>query len=294
VFAPTASTYAYRAPYLTPAEYQNAATGVDSSNLVPSGSASQQAAALLRVIARASAWADTICQKILAATRDTQAGHYRVHRDGTLRIPVDYTPLVAVAAASVGDYPNQLAALPDLSVLGLGAKVVTLPAYAATTQPVNCYGRAASGDRYASLTYVNGFANTGVTAAGASGATSLTVANPLAIFPGMQMTLIDGGSTEIVTVAAGFTPTVTIAPTAVPLAAPLGPGHTTSAVLSALPEEIKEAVILLTTALIKTRGAEAIEMPHFGGQPSKVEAAAHGLEELDIALDLLAPHRRPV
>lgn len=293
VFAPTVSTYAYRTPYLTPAEYQNEPTGVDTSNLVPGGSATQQAAALREACATGSAWADTICRKILAATRDTQAGRYRVHRDGMLRIPVDYTPLVAVAAASVGDSQGQLSALADLSALELGLKVVTVPAWGSTALPSDCYGRAASGSRYASLTYVNGFANTGVTAAAATGATSITVLNPLGIFPGMQMTLIDGGSTEVVTVAAGFTPTVAVAPTAVPLAGPLGSGHTANAVLSALPWEIKRAVVQLTTAAIKVaRGAEAIEMPHFGGQGDKLPAAAHGLEELDVALDLLEQHRR--
>jgi hypothetical protein len=295
VFAPTVSTYAYRTPYLTPGEYQNAPTGVDSSNLIPGGTMAQQTAALAQAVVRASAWADTICKKILAATRDTQAGRFRVFRDGTLRIPVDFTPLIAVAAASVGDSPSQIAALADLSVLELGDKVVTLPAFGSSSALSTCYGRAASGTRYAQLTYVNGYANTGVTAAAASGATSVTVANPLAIFPGMTMTLIDGGSTELVTVSPAFVPTVTVAPTAIPLTAALGPGHTANAVLSALPGEIKEAVILLTSAVIKTgRGAESVEMPNFGGQGSKIPTEAHGLEELAAALDLLDNHRRVV
>lgn len=293
VFAPTVATYSYRAPYITPGEYLNAPTGVDTSNLIPNGSASQQTAALQQSIVRASAWADVICKKILAATIDTQAGRFRIFRDGTLRIPVDYTPLIAVATASVGDAPGALTALTDLSGLELGLKVVRVPAYGSAGSISSCYGRASSGSRYATLTYVNGFANTAVTAATSAGATSITVANPLAIFPGMTMTLIDGGATELVTVGASFIPTVTVTPTPVPLAAPLASGHTTSAVLSALPGEIKEAVTLLTSAVIKTgRGAESIEMPHFGGQGNKLTAEADGLEELEVVLDMLADHIR--
>lgn len=293
VFAPTVSTYATRIPYLTPAEYLNAPTGVDTSNLIPGGSPSQQTAALAQAVVRGSAWADTICKKILAATLDTQAGRYRIHRDGALRVPVDFTPLVAVAAASVGDSPASTIQLPDLSVLELGLKVVTLPA-SGGARISDCYGHAARGYRFASLTYVNGFANTGVTAAAAAGAMSLTVANPLGIFPGMTLTLIDGGNTELVTIASSFVPTVTAAPTVVPLTAALASGKSVNAVLSALPGEIKEAVTLLTSAVIKTgRGAEAIEMPHFGSQGDKTSSDAHGLEELEVAIDLLADHVRP-
>lgn len=300
VFAPTVSTYATRVPYITPAEYAQAATGVDTGNLVPNGSAAQNAAALVRVIARASSWVDNLCYQVLAATRDRQAGRYRVRRDGTIAVPLDYAPVIAVAAASVGPAVNQLSALGDLSGLELGAKVVTIPAAATAggpAAPVPYFDSqllAGRGTVYATVDYVNGYANTALAAAAAAGASSITVASPLAIFGGMTLTIADADKTETVTVAASFAPSVTVANTAVPLAAPLANAHATGTPLGALPEAIKEATILLTSALIKTRGAEAYAMPGIGGQPDHLEhSESHGLEDVDVALDLLEPFRRP-
>jgi hypothetical protein len=292
VFAPTVSTYTNRVPYITPAEYQQAATGVDSSNLVPNGTPAANTAALLRIIARASAWVDNLCYQVLAATLDTQAGRYRVRRDGTIAVPLDYSPVIAVAAAAIGPGPGLLNPLADLSGVELGRKVATLPAFGGrSTLPF--YGGRVSGSVFAQLTYVNGYANTALSSSAAAGASSITVASPLAIFPGMRLTIADADKTETVTVASSFTPTVVDAPTAVPLTAALSTMHSVTTAVGALPESIKEAAILLTSTLIKTRGSEAFTMPSIGGQPDQQDKAeSHGIEDLEIAIDLLQPYRR--
>lgn len=288
VLSPDYGTYTTRSAYLTPTEYLNAATGVDSSNLVPGGSPSQQTAALGRVIARASAWADNLTYKVLAATIDTQAGRY-LSRDGVISVPVKYSPLIAVTGISVGADPWSVAPLASLAQVGIEP-----PALVRFADPGAGWGRGASGlRRFVTVTYVNGWANTTLAAGAPAAATTVTVATALGIGPGQALTLADGGNTEQITVAASFTPTAAPGPATVPLTAPLAYGHATGAGLTAFPESIKEAVILLTSALIKTRGSEAFEMPGIGSQPSKMDhAESGGIEEVDVAIDLLEPFRR--
>lgn len=287
IFAPNISTYAARTPYITPTEYTAAGTGVDVGQLVPGGTTAANQAALLRVIARASSWADNLCYQVLAATLDTQSGRYRIKADGSLAIPVDNTPLIAVNSVSTGPTPATLTAMTDLSGLWLGKKVVTIPYAGLSTGLRTYYPAASSGWMYAAVGYVNGWANTVLTAA--SGAASLLVQSGLGIYPGMTLTVADGANTETVTVAGTYTP----GSTTVPTAAALLFTHPVGTAVSAFPESIKQAVISLTSALIKTRGSEAVVMMSMTAEPSKTTLSeSGGIEDFEIASDLLTPFRR--
>src|SRR6476660_2780256 len=92
--APYVPTYATRVPYLTAEEYLAAPTGVDPSALIPGGSANANLAALTTVIRKASNYADSLCYQVLAATLDTQVGEYRIRPDCTIRVKLDYSPVV--------------------------------------------------------------------------------------------------------------------------------------------------------------------------------------------------------
>ena len=127
VTAPYAPSYATYTPYITPAEYLAEPTGVDVSSLIPGASPAAQNAVLTRVIGRASSWADQYCRKVLAATLDVQSGEYRVFSDGTIRVPVDNTPLIQVTNVNAGYVAGQLTTLTDLSTCRLGKKVVRIP-----------------------------------------------------------------------------------------------------------------------------------------------------------------------
>src|ERR1043166_1576897 len=106
LIAPNAATYATRVPYITPAEFRAHPTGVETTKLTNgSGQANDQA--LLQIIRRASSLADGMCGgKILAATVDTQSSSYRAQGDGIIRIPLDYSPLIAVDSVTVGLRPG--------------------------------------------------------------------------------------------------------------------------------------------------------------------------------------------
>lgn len=278
--APYVPTYAVRVPYLTRAEFLAAPTGVDLSQLVPGGDEAANGAALDRLIGRASGYANVICRKILAATTDVQVGVYRVRRDGTIRVPVDYTPLIEVTAVLTGWAPNKLTPLSDLSGLWIQRKTVRIP----VTGTIGC-------DQFTQVTYVNGYANTALAADAASGVSQVTVDSPLGVFPGLTLTVLDDAldTTEMVTVDQSYVQ----GSTTVPLIAPLAAAHTAGTAVSALPPEIKQATISLTAHLIKTRGAEALALESATGGPSKVEKESPGYtDEYEQAVDLLGPHRR--
>jgi hypothetical protein len=62
--------------------------------------------------------------------------------------------------------------------------------------------------------------------------------------------------------------------------------------VSTFPDDMRQGVISLTSALIKVRGAESYDMPSVGAEPSK-EALIEGggLEDLAVAVDVLAQYR---
>jgi hypothetical protein len=279
-------TYASRSPYLTPAEYLASPTGVNVSQLVVGGTAQQNADALLQTISRASGLADDYCYQILAATLDTQVGRWRVTSEGTIKVPLAFTPAIQITNVSVGPQPNMMAALPDLSNVWIGRKVVEVPVWGVNFPVPGLTTRSSSGYLYTAVTYVNGYANTVITGATTAGATTLLVDSTLGVLPGMQMTIHEPGVSERINVLSVTGSTVT-------LAAPLVNAHTVGANVSALPESIKAAVVLLTSALIKTRGSEALVMSSMRGQPAKTAKVEDGgLEEIDLAVEWLSRHRR--
>lgn len=294
--APYSTAYISRTPYLTAAEYQTAPTAVDLSALdVTSSSPTAQTAALIRKIAGASSWADRICHQVLAATLDVEQARVRVNRNGVARMPLRFKPILEVDTVSVGLRPSQMTALPasnaadvvidfhgivDIPVLGVSYGTGSAPP-----------GQLSVGDEpLVQVSYVNGYPNTVLASGVAAGVSSITVTSALGVYPGTTLTVYDGANTEPVTVASTYT-TGTILPLSAPLAFP----HAAGISVSALPPAVKEAVICLTSALIKTRGSEAIVMADIGSEPSKQAASEPGgLEDVAVATDLLSDFIRQV
>jgi hypothetical protein len=299
VTAPYAPNYAFSTPYITPAEYLAEPTGVDVSQLLPGvASAAAQTAVLTRVIGRASAWADQYCRKILAATSDVQSGEYRVFRDGTIRVPVDNTPLIQVTNVNLGYVAGQLAPLSDLSKCRLSKKVVRIPTAAAAFTlpplPDTAAAYARYGSVFADVTYVNGYAHAQTATASAAGAMVLQVTGTgLGIVPGLPLTVYDGAANGANTEQVAVASTYQFGSPFVPLAAPALYAHGAGCSVSALPGFVREAVICLTSALIKTRGSDSFVMPAGPGQAEHEEAMMPGAgEDIDIAMELLEPLRR--
>jgi hypothetical protein len=288
---PTVATYSTRTMYVTPNEFLNAPTGVDTNNLVP-GDLAKSKQALVMQLQRASAAVDNLCQKVIAATVDTESGFYRVGNHPALgpvlRVPLKYTPIIQVAAVKVGPTPAGLSTITDLSNIAYGPKVVTIPLVGATPSLTGW-----TGQQHAVVSYVNGWANTALTSTAATGATTLNVASALGIAPGMQLNVQSATAAETVTVDASFVPTVSGINVAVPITTPLVGAYAVGDTVTAFPQDIKEATILLAKAFIKTRGSAAVVLSSLSGQPGHADQLETGVaSDLDLARMLLEPFKR--
>ena len=285
VYPPNVSTYTSRIPYITAAEYEASPTGVNVSQLVPRGTPEQNADALNVTISRASGFVDSFCRQVLAATTDIQSGRYRIQRTGFLRIPAERSPIIAVNSLKVGFSPSSLTTFGDMSDVWIDRKVVTFPIQTVKMQPlVNALYT--DGRAYAIMEYVNGYANTLTTADSTAGATTLSVDSTLGIVAGMEITIYDPAYTEVMTVASVTTSAVTFT-------SPLAYAHVAGVSVSTLPPAVKQAVVLLTSSLIKTRGSEAIVMNSMRAMPSStVDSESGGIAEIKLAKELLAPFVR--
>lgn len=268
VVAPYIPTYANYTPYVSATEVFNWPVGADVSQLVVGGNTAANSAALTEILLEASGEADSICKKVLAATLDVQSGEYRIWRDGSIRVPLDYTPLVSINGASLGYSQGTLTAMSDLSGIRPERKVARIPVQGALTTAQffaqNAPAAARSGWIFADVTYVSGWAHTTLTATANQGTSSVTPGNVLGIVPGLTLTLRDGPNTEVVTVA----PTYVMGSAVVPLTANLQFTHAAGTTLSALPPAVKLAVINLAKWIVKGRGSKAIVVNAVKPDPS--------------------------
>ena len=280
------TAYASRTSYITVAEYQNAPTAVDTSQLVPGGNAQANDVELANVIARASSLVDNICNQVLAATSDVDpTRRYRINPYGIVKVPLRYSPILQIDSISVGLTPSLMQPLSstltaDIAIIG--TSTVEIPVCGSLPLP----GRS-TGDRVlVSVGYVNGYPNTQTSTATTAGANVLDVAPALGVYAGTALTVYDGAATEQVSVQA-------VNGTALTLAAPLTQPHGIGVSVSALPPVVKQATILLTSSLIKTRGTMATVMPGVGmGNRQTAPTGSGGDKDADLATEMLAPFRR--
>lgn len=304
-------------PYISNTQYRFAPTAMDSKNMVPGGDAQDQSQSLADVIRRASRWADSICfgadpaakGASLAASLSVESVRTRV-RNGTLRLICDYRPILEVVGIDVGFSPTSVSSVgPTVAgMVEIGRRTISVPIGTSRAFGRNNDGPAvlpnsgASGSLYAVWSYVNGYPHTRLAANVAADATTCDVvatdgAGGLwGVYPasgaflGTELTVVDGGATERVLVQDvtpnGATTTLTTTPFAnahtVPAAPDLIP-------VTTLPENIHQAVISLTTMLIKTRGARGLVMPTTpGGKPQgQTSGQAGSMQDYKIARELL-------
>jgi len=290
----TVTTHQFSTPYLTLAEFKNAPTAIDISDLVwNSQDPDVQDAELANVIARASSWIDTYCNQVLAATTETEQQRSRIKDDGTIRFHPRYNPIIALTSFSYGSVNYQMTTVQDCSVAWIEDNQIIFP-YAQLASTYSSQGALQFGfpttprqEVFLNYTYINGYANTTIVSATAS-QSSLVVADGTGIVAGQMLKIYDGFSSENVMVAS----TYTFGSTTIPLTKPLSYTHASGVSISALPPAIKEAAILVTTAMLKVRGDNSMIM---GATTSPGGAMGQGqkmTEEIKFAMDLLAPYRR--
>lgn len=295
IIAPDVGTYSTRTQYVTANEFKAAPTGVDTSQLVPGGSVAANTQALEMQLQRASAWADNFCNQTIAATVNTQSGLWRVRNipgvGPAIKVPLDFTPILGVTDVQTGPQPSGLTELADYTNLWISDKSVTIP-----VASCHAYGWWGSGsDMYATVQYVNGYANTALTSPAAAGDTTLTVASPLGIMPGQQINVQGATGGETVTISPAWVPQTTGIAVTVPISTPLVGSYLVGDTVTAFPQDIKQAIILIAKSLILVPGDQALVIPVYGQQPTQSEQLAPQItNDLDIAEDLLLPYRRVI
>lgn len=239
------STMGTLVPYITVDELKRSPIYTQLRKLVPGNSQADNDAELGRIIQRASALINGECRQNLAATVDHEVGRVTVSDFGELRIHTRNSPIVSVSSVMVGPDPYSLAAV-DLSYAVLDPWRITIPRAALNQSALNLPSWGRSGQQlWADWTYINGFPVTTLASAVAAGATTVTVVNATGIVAGQTLlTVEDGKWLEYAVPTAVSGNVLTIAPLAYPHQAGVG--------VTALPDDIKEAMLLLISRLHDT------------------------------------------
>ena len=288
------TTQQFSEPYLTLAEYKNAPTAIDLSNLVfNSQDPDIQDAELTNVITRASSWCDTWCNQILAATTQSEQQRTRIGADGTFRFHPRYNPIIALTYMEYGNPSTQMQTLPDCSVAWIEDSEIIVP-YANLSLTLSSQGPLQFGfptspriETYIKYTYVAGYSNTTIVSATA-GQNVLVVKNPTGFIAGQMLTIYDGYNSENVTVA----DTYTFGSPNINLTSNLLYSHAAGISISALPAAIKEAAILVTTAFLKVRGDSSMTMGVITSPSVSSPGKDKLSDEIQLAKELLQPYRR--
>lgn len=274
--------------WLTADEYRTAPTAVGTKNLVSGGTADAQTAELNRVIRRAGAWIDNYVNQPMLAGSVTETLRVRANRYGEFAFTprVHSSRLVAMTSFKYGSAVNALASLSDLTAVWtqdgawrvpVGASVMTIPSIQLT--------RLAPGDEWiCQYTYTYGYTSTVLTSSPAAGATSFTISDGTAVAAG-KYTLWDADLTEDVTVTNVVGNTVTCTA--------LTSAHNAGAGFSNLPDDLKQAAILVTSAMIKSpRGSDAVTASNAQPTGPVVGADPVGAMNMRMAREILIPYQK--
>jgi hypothetical protein len=279
--------------YITVAEYKNAPTSIDYDNLVVGGNATAQDAELKNVILRASSYMDEYLNQNVVANRATETQRVRLNNMGYIALHPNQSPIISLESFYYGGSPTNLVAVPDPSQCWFEEQQILIPlSQMATTYssagPL-AFGPGIGGSQqiFTKYTYVAGFANTTVVS-GTAGASTIVVADPIGIIPGEMLRISDGASSETVYVSS----TYTYGSATITLVSPLLYTHATGAAIGNLPNAIKQACILITTAFIKVRGDNSLTMNITTQPQGSIPGAARYGGEIAMALQMVDKYRR--
>lgn len=280
-------------PYLTVQEYKDAPTSIDYNNLVVGGNQAAQDAELANVILRASSYMNEYLNQSLVADSYTETQRVRVNGQGMIALHPNNSPIISLSSFQYGADPNNLVALPDCSTAWFEAQQLIIPLsnlglnYSSQGPLGFGFGYSPRQQLFTQYTYVSGFVNTTIATA-VQGATSLTVADGTGIIAGQQYRIYDGSKSERITVAS----TYTNGSTTVPLTSALAHSHAAGVAIGNMPNAIKEACILITTAFLKVRGDNSMTMNLTTQPTTNIGNNARYSGDIALALDMVNKYRR--
>lgn len=280
-------------PYLTVQEYKDAPTSIDYNNLVVGGNQAAQDAELANVILRASSYMNEYLNQSLVADSYTETQRVRVNGQGMIALHPNNSPIISLSSFEYGADPNNLVALPDCSTAWFEAQQLIIPLsnlglnYSSQGPLGFGFGYSPRQQLFTQYTYVSGFVNTTIATATAA-ATSLTVTDGTGIIAGQQYRIYDGSKSERITVAS----TYTNGSTTVPLTSALAYTHAAGVAIGNMPNAIKQACILITTAFLKVRGDNSMTMNLTTQPTTNIGNNARYSGDIALALDMVNKYRR--
>lgn len=278
-------------PYVSVPEVQFSATAaaLDLTNLVPDGNAQAQEDSLYELIVRASSKIDTYTMGkygTLNATSNTENGRYRINRQGQFAVHPSFSPILEVTNFTWGTIMGQAFSVPlsasncwierDHIIVQVGGSAGGL-AYSGINA-LSYIANPGDGLAFCTWTYVNGWANTFLSAPVSALGTSVPVTDPTGIYPLMNLTIWDGSSDEYVQVAGTYDGVSST----IPLANPLAHNHASGANISALHASVKQACIHFVCHLVTERGQGGITL----GSEGQVETGGDGAKGLSSAHEI--------
>lgn len=277
------STMGLTVPYITVAELKRSPISTQLHKLVPGSSDADRDAELGRIIMRASAMINAEVTQNLAATVDSEVGQVRVGDDGELRIHCRSNPIIEVRSLAIGTEVRNLTEFNDpAGQVVLEPWRITIPRCAG--------GHWRPGVRlWAKWTYVNGYPVTTLAAPAAAGDTSIVVHDATGVVAGRtDLTIEDGKWLEQhITPSAVSGNILTVAP--------LMHAHEAGVGVTALPNDLKEATLLLISRLHDTWSLSMGAITHDGTGASPNKGGSHGRGGVGTMCDcakMLAPYRR--
>ena len=282
--------------YVDNLTFTNWPTGLDTAQIVPAGTGAQESAALTQILAAASSWVDHTCKQRVAATTDGEQKRLRPNPQGQLEVFSKNFPIIALQSAQ----------WIDLSSFGSSAwtqidvtKVMPLErSFVIYDQDYTPWRSMGAPPLIVQYEYENGYAHTTVTgpASGTStvvpiGSGTLQVASTIGIGTtasgsagwnlDSELTILDGPNTETVEVTAINATTLT-------LASPTVYQHSVGALVTAVPELVREAAILAACWMIKNpRGDGSFSMPSSGAPEPDKGGGSPDTTLLDSAREML-------
>ena len=287
------SQYMLPKPYITPEEYNASPGHAATLNLVPNGDQAAQDAAVAGIILDASAWVNTICEQVLAATVDTEVDDQLRFHGGYWSITTLQWPILELLSLSIGWSPSNMQPVDvdDATILRSAFKVTSMgmvgASFSGGTLAQIQFGAPGMREGFAigQYSYVNGYPVTTITAAATAGTSVLAVEDATGIgAPAVGQKLVLRDTYEVVTV-------LSVDGLEVTLAGPLLYDHVEGAGIDGLPPQVKRATILLTTALIRNPGVQAIVAGNLNAAPRQQAHDEPGHDDARMAIAMLRPFR---
>lgn len=284
--------------YVSVQEFKTAPTSIDLTQLDQTsiGNQNAQDASLLNILKSATGWVNQIlCVDTLEASTFTETKEVHSSRDGRVTVHTRNFPIISMQTVQYKIFPSD-----PYSVVDMTNVVPYERWFTVYNMNIYFYGSFTNYPIYytpyqlqriqdypmtINYTYTAGYMNTTLQSAASAGATTITVKDATGATAGSKFTIYDGANTEDCTVQSVNGNVIT-------LSSPLVNNHAANIPVSAIPNQIKLATILLASYLIKERGSLGITMNETVA--SGTSMGYNKPSEIDAAKQLLVSFKRAV